>query len=618
MADRIQTHLLDCDVLIAGGGPSGVPAAIAAARAGARVILCQDRPVLGGNASSEVRMHIVGANCGRPTDHWRLESRESGIIEEIRLENAVRNPQRSPSMFDLILYEKCRAEENLTLLLNTTVLGVTMEGDTIRKAEALRASTEDRYEISAQVFIDCTGDGALGAAAGAEFTRGREARSEFGEPLALEDADDKTLGSTLLFMARKHDKPVPFEAPPWARRFTRESFKLRARFWESNHQDYEYGYWWLEWGGQLDTIKDNEAIRDELLSILLGVWNFIKNEGDHGAENWALDWFGMLPGKRESRRFQGQYRLTEADLMEARAFPDTIAFGGWPIDTHPPEGIDAPEEHPCIQTPVPHLFEIPLRVCVSRNIPNLMFAGRNLSATHVAFASTRVMATCALVGEGVGVAAAHAVREGIAPAALAECPEVIEKIQQHLVREDSFIIGKVEKDEANLAFGAAITASSEQPEGPAANIISGQNRSTDHPRGVHPERLVPGSHRWMSDPAQGLPAWIELRWPEPVEIGRVEMTFDTGLQRHLTLTFSEAGTRGMLWGTPQPETVRAFTVEAEGEGGWTAVDQVSDQWRRRYRKTWEAPLQTTALRVRVEATHGLDHARIIRLAAYAR
>ncbi len=615
MSDLFETQTLQCDILIAGGGPAGVPAAIAAARAGSKVILCHDRPVLGGNASSEVRMHVVGANAGRQTETWFLEARETGIIEEIRLENAVRNPQRSPSMFDLILYEKCRAEANLQLFLNTSVIGAKVENNTITEAHAIRASTEDRFTIHARIYLDCTGDGTLGAAAGAEFVRGREAGETYGETLAPELADGKTLGSTLLFMARRHDRPMPFSAPPWARRFTRESFRNRAAFWSGSEQEYEYGYWWLEWGGQLDTIKDNEEIRDELLAILLGVWDFIKNEGEHGADHWALDWFGFLPGKRESRRFVGQHLLTEGDLMEARPFPDAIAYGGWPIDTHPPEGIDRPEEKPCVQTPVPFLFEIPLRSCVSKNITNLMFAGRNISATHIAFASTRVMATCALIGEGVGVAAAYAVRDHLSPQELAGNPEVMEQIRQHLLREDAFLIGATERSECDLARAARVSASSEQPEGPAINVLSGQNRSAQGERGVRPDRLIPGSHRWMSDPAQGLPAWLELRWDTPVTIGKLELTFDTGLSRYLTLTNSDAYHSRMIWGC-QPETVKAFSVEIETEEGWREVERVTDNWRRRHSTTLSAGTTARALRIKVDETCGLDHARIVRVAVY--
>ncbi len=194
---NLNTTELKADVLVAGGGISGVTCALSAARNGAQVILCQDRPVLGGNASSEVRMHVVGANTCRPCQDLALEPRESGIVEEIRLENAMRNAQRSPSMFDLILHEKCRAEDNITLMLNTTVSGAEVEGAKITKVEALRLSTEDRFEISAKVFVDCTGDSTLAAAAGAVYLEGREDKEAFGESLAQEAVDKKRLGSTM-------------------------------------------------------------------------------------------------------------------------------------------------------------------------------------------------------------------------------------------------------------------------------------------------------------------------------------------------------------------------------------------------------------------------------------
>jgi flavin-dependent dehydrogenase len=205
----LETHTLNCDVLVAGGGAAGVPCALAAARCGAKVILCQDRPVLGGNASSEVRMHIVGANGTGSFDRGselETEAREAGIIEEIRLDNCVLNPQRSASMFDLILYDKCRAEPNLTLLLNTTVTAVRKRGDRIEFATAERQSTEDRFEIYANVFVDCTGDGRLAVEAGAAFSEGREGREQFGETLAVDLGDRQRLGSTILLQARQHER----------------------------------------------------------------------------------------------------------------------------------------------------------------------------------------------------------------------------------------------------------------------------------------------------------------------------------------------------------------------------------------------------------------------------
>ncbi len=653
----IAEHTLDCEVLVAGGGPAGFACAIAAARNGAKVILCQDRPVLGGNASSEVRMHIVGATGLRDGVPLEVENREGGIVEELRLDLAVRNSQCSPSMMDLILYEKCRAEPNLTLLLNTTVVAAEVVGGEIRRVTAERPSTEDRFLISAGVFVDCTGDGRLGVEAGAPFRHGREGRVEFGESLAPEQADGRTLGSTILFQAKKHDRPMPFVAPSWVRKFKPDDFKLRPFGKGGSDLGLEYGYWWAEWGGCLDTIKDNERIRDELLAIILGVWNHIKNEADVArAEPWALEWFGFLPGKRESRRFIGQHILTEHDLVESRNFPDAIAYGGWPIDTHPPEGVDAPEEPPCIQNHLPCLYNVPLRACVSAGVRNLMFAGRNISATHVAFASTRVMATCGVIGQGVGTAAAVAIREKTAPADLAGRPDLVREIQQRLLRDDCFLVGIRNEDPADLAGHASARASSEQPDGAAAEVLSGQTRSVHGGwtpgrireavasgwkprlgggnlwdaalRGTDaesrlveltcapPDRCFPGKHRWMSDPAAGLPAWLELRWRNPVRIAEVILIFDTGLHRHLTLTQADGYRERMLWGRPQPETVRHYALEIETDGGWRELLAVHGNYQRRCVHRFE-PITTRAIRLRVVATHGLDHARVFEIRAYA-
>ena len=442
---------LTCDLLVAGGGMSGVCCALAAARLGSRVILCQDRSVLGGNASSEVRMHIVGATGLRGGVALESELREGGIMEEIRLELAVCNPQRSALVFDLVLYDKCRQEPNLELMLNTVVDGADVVDGLIRTVSATRASTEERFLIRASTFVDCTGDGRLGVEAGAPFRMGREGQDEFKEQLAVSEADAKTLGSTIMFQARRHDRPMPFVAPPWVRTFQESDFKLRPYGQPQADLGLEYGYWWAEWGGCLDTLKDNEKIRDELLAITLGIWNYVKNESALDASHWALEWFGFLPGKRESRRFVGRHVLTEGDVFESRPFDDAIAFGGWPIDTHPPEGVDAPDLAPCTQHHLAlPLWDSTLRSCVATTPRNLMFAGRNISATHIAFATTRVMATCAVIGQGVGTAAVLAQREGITPAELTERPELWSAVQQQLLRDDCYLLGVQNADETDL------------------------------------------------------------------------------------------------------------------------------------------------------------------------
>ena len=602
-------HELSCDILVAGGGMAGVACALAAARNGADVILCQDRPVLGGNASSEVRLPIMGAEvCGKRGVALELEAREGGILEEIRLENAYRNPQRCAEMWDLTLYEKCRAEPNLRLMLNTVVDGAAVDGGIIRAAHATRASTEDSFRIAAQTFIDCTGDGRLGAEAGAHFTEGREARSEYGEAKAVEVADDWRLGSSLLFTARDMGHPVRFAPPAFARKFTEEDLEQRA------HRNLEFGYWWIEYGGTLDTIKDNERIRDELVAILMGVWDHIKNGGDHGAENWALSWFGWVPGKRESRRFVGQYRMKQQDIDEAVDFPDAIAFGGWALDTHPPEGIDARKRHPgtnALKEYAPHLYGIPLRACVSGNVHNLLLAGRNISTTHIAMSSTRVMATCTVVGQGVGTAAALGIARDVLPRDMAGDGSFIHDVQQQLARDDGFIPGVHHRDETDLARGATVSASSFQKDGLPGNILSGETRAVVGEHGVRPGLTARGTHRWMSEPAAGLPAWIELEWPAPVQLSRVEIVFDTGLHRALTLSHQYDFYGSEMHWCPQPETLREYRLACDD----TVVAEERDNVQRRRVHNLD-PARVTRLRLTANSTWGLDHARVVEIRGY--
>jgi len=615
-------HDLECDVLVAGGGAAGVPCALAAARCGARVILCQNRSVLGGNASSEVRMHIVGADAsGNRGSELLTEAREGGIIEEIRLDTAVRNPQRSTSMLDLILYEKCRAESNVALMLNTAITGVVVKDGRITHALAQRQSAEDEFCIAARVFVDCTGDGRLGAEAGAPFRHGREGQEDFGEERARSQADDRTLGSSILMTARRHDRPMPFVPPPWVRHFTEEDLRLRSHATGGVDRGLEYGYWWAEWGGQLNTIKDDEEIRDELLAIVLGIWDHIKNgecpnTADGEADNWALDWFGFLPGKRESRRFIGQHILTEADVMESHAFEDAIAYGGWPVDTHPPEGVDAPDQSPCQQDPVPWLYDIPLRSCVSSTVPNLMFAGRNISATHVAFASTRVMATCATMGQGVGTSAAYAASERVEPSALAGDARAMRAIRQRLVREDAYLVGCANQDDADVARQATVTASSHQPDAGPESVASGQTRAASGPQGAPPDRSLPGPNRWMSDPAAGLPAWLELHWDHPVRLSQIRLVFDTGMHRALTLTQSDAYADRMQWGQPQSETVRDYCLEGSVGGEWQTLVRVEGNYQRLRLHHLDGAPQVESLRLAVQATNGVDHARVCEVRVY--
>ena len=610
MLSEVQvTHNLKCDILVAGGGIAGVCAAISASRNGSMVILCQDRSVLGGNASSEVRMHICGADMsGERGKELEVEAREGGIIEEIRLENAVRNPQKSWSMMDLILYEKCIAEDNITLLLDTAVVAVEKKDRQIESAEALRISTEDKFIIKAEIYIDCTGDGRLAVEAGAGFRAGRESEKEYNEPFAQDKSDSKSLGMSLLFEAEDMGRLVPFSPPPWIRKFTEDD--LRNRY----HQPFNYGFWWVEWGGCIDTVKDTPQIRHELLRIMLGVWDHIKNGGCHGADNYALSWFGFLPAKRESRRFNGLYTLTGNDIVEAVHFDDAIAYGGWSMDTHPPEGIDAVDEDPCNQPPPPYLYPVPLRCCISADVDNLMFAGRNISATHYAFASTRVMATCGVIGQGVGTSAAVAIKENTLPSLLADERELMNVIQSKLLADDCFLPG-IELCENNLASKASVYSSSQTEKGQAENVLMPLTRCVFGKDGVHPRyNLAKFTNRWISEE---LPAWLELEWADKMELNEIRLVFDTGLHRVLTLLHdrtSLAYNEDMVWAA-QPETVKDYRITYWSGNNWLEIVCVKNNYQRLRIHSFTM-IETSKIRVEVLQTNGPQQARICQIQCY--
>ncbi|MCZ7644716.1 MAG: FAD-dependent oxidoreductase [Planctomycetota bacterium] len=216
----------------------------------------------------------------------------------------------------------------------------------------------------------------------------------------------------------------------------------------------------------------------ELLRIAYGIFHYLKNDPDLAAKyaNYTLEWVGTIPGKRESRRFVGDVVLREQDVVECREWHDAVAFGGWNLDDHAPLGFFDDKVPPSIHNQIPGLYNVPLRCLYSKTVPNLFFAGRNISATHVALTSTRVMLTCAQLGEAAGAAAAFCVQKGVSPREAAS-PESVGEIQERLLRDDHHIVGRASRDPADLARGPGVkaTASSslarvalEQPDGAVA------------------------------------------------------------------------------------------------------------------------------------------------------
>ena len=308
---------------------------------------------------------------------------------------------------------------------------------------------------------------------------------------------------------------------------------------------------------------------------------------------------------RESGRFLGDYLLTQHDLQAGRIFPDEVAYGGWAIDEHPPEGIDNPGR-PFIPPPVP-LYSIPLRCLYSRDVHNLFMAGRNISATHVAFASTRVMATCAVVGQAAGTAAALCARQGLTPRQLANDPARLAALKQRLLEDDCYLLGTANEDPLDLARRARVSASGELDCHGAAKVLSGVTRQVDGE-----------SHQWAAPLGGGGDgeggAWLRLDWPSPVALAEVRLTFDTGFARQLTLTMSDAHTARQIRG-PQPETVRDYVVEALAPDGWQRVGGATGNYQRLRVHRFPRVLAPT-LRLRVQATNGDAAARVFEVRCY--
>ena len=555
---------------------------------------------MGGNSSSEVKMHVVGANSHKSRPGWR----ESGLIEELRLDDAANNPQRCWELWDLLLYDKVVSEPNITLLLESVLYGARTESGRITDVMVRCDKSEHLYRIKAKLFIDATGDSRLGLEAGAQFSTGRNARTEYAESLAPETPDQETLGSSILFTSREFRKPMPFTPPKWARKIT----KAQLNFRPVNH--WEYGYWWIEWGGQISTIRDNERIRFELLSIVMGVWDYIKNSGEvPGSSNFAMDWVGMMPGKRGSRRLTGDYMLRQQDLITSTV-EDGVAIGGWPMDDHPPGGFDRPDLAPNTVLRPPEVYNIPLRSLYSRNVTNLMMAGRNISATHVAFTSTRVMATCATIGQAVGTAAAESLRLGVTPRQLASDKKFCDQLQQTLLRNDQSIRGIVNRDPMDLARRSKVRASSEWDNAKAVNVIDGHLR--DYPV----DKSQPQIHHWAARMGEK-PEWIELAWDTPQDIAYIQITFNTGFQRELTLTADDSITSTIVRAA-QPETVRDYEVSSRTQGReeWTNIASVQGNHQRVNRHLVKVK-NSTAIRIEVGTTNGDAFARIFEIRCYA-
>lgn len=605
------------DVIVIGGGFSGVCAAIAAAREGVQVALIQNRPVFGGTGSSETRMHIVGANCHSS----KANLRETGILEEILLENKRRNRYANFPIFDMIVWEKVKMESNIVTFLNTNIEDVIMEDGKIAAVVGHQNTTELEITIRGKIFIDATGHGTVGTMAGAISRIGSESRHEFNEPTAPEEANNNKMGNTLMFAATDRGEPVEFIKPVWANTYTEEDLRNRphvdhvcsqvdgggmAEFDATQNRLPEFsnvdaGYWWIELGGDAeDIIAQSEEIRDDLLKVLYGVWDHIKNQGDHGAENLDLEWVCMVPGYRESRRLEGDYILNENDVRGNRIFDDAVAYGGWPMDVHIPGGANDLDNVGSRVFNFEGHYSIPYRCYYSRNVENLMMAGRDISASKMAFSSCRVMGTCAVGGQAVGTAAAIAIHKDCTPRQVGE--RYIRQLQQKLLKNDCYIPGHYNQDEEDLARSAQISASSQIAGGEAENVVNGVSRSVGD-----------RTNCWISGPLTE-PQSICLTLQKEAPVKEVRLTFDTDLSHEIQPSLIKNVSKRQVKYLPL-ELVKAYRVELLKDGAVVASTDICNNGQRLNVLHFDEVI-CDAVQVTVQETHGCDCARIFEIRIY--
>ncbi len=534
------------DICVVGGGMSGLIAAVAAARRGASVVLIHDRPVLGGCASSEVRMWICGAH-----GHHR---KEAGILEEIQLLNQYRNPKGNYAVWDAVLYEFAKMTPGLTTLLNCSCNDLRMEGERITAVNAWQLTTQTWHTVEAKHFIDCSGDSILAPLSGAEVRWGRESREETGEPIAPRKSDLKTMGNTILMQLEETADEQPYAPPRWAYYFDDVS-NLPSRVGSGMG----HNFWWLEIGGLKNTIQDAEAIYDELVKAAWGVWDYMKNRGPQAEllRNWRMRWLGSFPGKRENRRYVGPYTLTQMDVEAEGKFEDVVAYGGWSMDDHHPAGLYYPGKATLFH-PAPTPYGIPLRCLYSRNIVNLFCAGRNISATHAALSSTRVMGTCSLLGQAVGTAAALCVEQQCLPADFTQ--DDVELLQNRLMEDDCWLPGKT-RERSPLMCVAEIRVT----EGDRAEVLwDGHERDADK-----------GKHYWTGP----VGASIELNWDAPQEVTCLRLVFDSNLNdtKRMPIRYALDDKAIQLPAT----LIRDFTLEVKtAQGDWEVLHHVTENTRR--------------------------------------
>jgi hypothetical protein len=557
------------DLVVVGGGISGTCAALAAARLGLSVAFIQDRPVLGGNNSSEVRVWLNGARNVEPFP------RVGDIVAELEQQRRAHyGPDNTADLYEddrkLALVQ---AEANIKLFLEHRANGVEMQGDHLAAVVAQSTVSGRRLRFAARWFADCTGDGSIGFLAGADHEvtlRGH-------------------MGPCNLWNVLETDRPQTFPRCPWALDLSDKPFPGRGTPPNTN----QLGGWYWESGFDHDPIAMSEYIRDWNFLAMYGAWDALKNV-DHVLPNHKLNWAAFVAGKRESLRLLGDVILSEHDVVHATPYPDGCVPTGWLIDLHLPderyvrgfEGDAFISKAHYTKCPLP--YWVPYRCLYSRNIANLFMAGRNISVAHEALGTVRVMRTGGCMGEIVGMAAAICRKRDCDPRAV---------YQRHLEELQELM---------RVGVGKPIPAMPPQLSGVGPNIapLATVTTSGDRDPQSNPVRFLNDGQcatqrndlRWLS--AAAVPHWIELRWPQPHTI----------VGARVVSGYFAAGKPG--------DPVDTFTWQVPDENAWRDVPDARSEgnqlvdWQRKF-----APLSTDRLRLVVTQTKG-DISRIWEIEIY--
>lgn len=395
------------DFIVVGGGIAGMSAAISAARLGCKVALIHDRPVLGGNNSSEVRVHLGGRIEAGPYTALGSLQKEFGPLKG-------GNAQPGNYYEDEKKMDAIKQEKNITLYASCRAFDAETNGNRIVKVLIRNIETNQEMALSAPLFADCTGDANLGFMVHAEYRLGREARSEYNEPTAPIHADKMTMGASVQWYSEEDSQNSTFPV-----------FNYGVEFNEKSAEKVIMGEWTWETGMNKNQVDDAEYIRDYGLLVVYSNWSFLKNfySGKKKFANRSLKWVAYIAGKRESRRLIGDHILTENDLVNFVEYPDATGSTTWTIDLHYPDPdntthFPGKEFKSICKMKKIHPYPVPYRCLYSKNIDNLFMAGRNISVTHVALGTVRVMRTTGILGEVVGMAASLCKKNGVSPRAI--------------------------------------------------------------------------------------------------------------------------------------------------------------------------------------------------------